>query len=285
MAHVEKDVATHYGGPDLLSVILKAAAGTDGTLQTEIVEQIDEFHVGGSAATERLLDAMELAPGSRILDIGSGVGGPARRAARRGFDVTGIDLTERFVAAAIDLSRRLGMGDRVQFLQGSALALPFEADSFDAAMMLHVGMNIPGKAALMAEVARVLRPGGVFATYEQMRLDDFPARYPLPWASEPESSFIEEAAAYRRAAAAAGLELIAEVLRSDAAKSFFTEMRAKAAERKAAGLPPPPGIGMIMGHDASLKVANLAEATMQGHVAPCEMIFRKSAPDRPFPDH
>ncbi|MRX51219.1 methyltransferase domain-containing protein [Paracoccus sp. S-4012] len=274
MSEIEKGVAAHYGGPDLLSVILGAAAGPDGTLRPEILERIDEFHIGGSAATERLLDRMDLAQGARLLDIGSGVGGPARRAARRRLEVTGIDLTERFVAAATDLTSRLP-ALRVQFRQGSALALPFPDASFDAAMMIHVGINIADKPRLMAEVARVLRPGGVFAVYDPMRLDDAAAVYPLPWADGPGTDFLDTAEAYRRAAEGAGLELTAEIPRAEEAKAFFAMMREKAAEAQAAGVPPPPGIGLVMGAGASQKLANIAAAAMQGHVAPIELHFRK----------
>lgn len=275
MSDIEKEVAGHYGGPDLLSLILGIAGGEDGGLRPEILEQIDEFHVGGAAATERLLDGLRLAPGARLLDIGSGVGGPARRAAGRGLEVTGIDLTERFVTAAGELSRRMGADGNPCFLHASALALPFEPASFDAAMMLHVGMNIADKRRLMAEVARVLRPGGVFAVYDQLRLDDAPLAFPMPWAEGLEASFLETADAYRSAAEAAGLRLTVEIPRAPEARDFFAAMRASAEERRAAGLPPAPGIGTVMGDDAPLKLANIAAAIMQGHVAPSELHFRK----------
>lgn len=276
MNDIENRVAGHYGGPDLLSVILAVAGAEDGSLNPDVLEQIDEFHVGGPAATERLLDGMNLAPGARLLDIGSGVGGPARRAVRRGAVVTGVDLTERFVATATELSRRVGTEGQPRFLRGSGLALPFEDASFDAAMMLHVGMNIADKGRLMTEVARVLRPGGVFAVYDLLRLDDSTAAYPLPWAAESGTSFLDTADAYRRTAEAAGLHLTAEVPRADEAKAFFAAMRTRADERKAASLPPAPGVGTVMGDDAPLKLANLAAAVMQGHVAPSELHFRKA---------
>ena len=102
-----------------------------------------------------------------MLDVGSGIGGPARYfASAYGCDVTGIDLTPAFVELANELTSRTGLADRVRFVQGSALALPFEAGSFDLATMNHVGMNIADKATLFAEVRRVLRPGGRFMIYE-----------------------------------------------------------------------------------------------------------------------
>ena len=92
-----------------------------------------------------------------LLDIGSGIGGPARYFARHhGCRVTGIDLTEEFIAVARALTSRLRMEGQVSFEQGSALSMPFPASTFDVATLLHVGMNIAKKAQLFAEVRRVL---------------------------------------------------------------------------------------------------------------------------------
>src|SRR5262249_52106010 len=95
---------------------------------------LDEFHVGGREATEEFAAQMELRPGLRLLDVGSGIGGPARYfAAEHGCTVTGVDLTEEFVSVARNLTRRTKLDHAVEFRQGSALAMPFENATFDRA--------------------------------------------------------------------------------------------------------------------------------------------------------
>ena len=140
-----------------------------------------------------------LQPGMHLLDVGSGLGGPARYFARyQGCRVTGIDLTEEFVAVARTLTSRLGMDGQISFQQGSALSMPFAAASFDVATLLHVGMNIADKDRLFSEVRRVVKPGGIFGIYDQMREADGELAFPVPWASVPQTSFVETAATYKR---------------------------------------------------------------------------------------
>ncbi len=106
-----------------------------------------------------MADQLQVEASHHLLDIGCGIGGPARFFAERfGCRVTGIDLTADFVDAAKALTARVGLTERVAYRQASALTLPFADDSFDLATLLHVGMNIADKAALMTEVRRVLRP-------------------------------------------------------------------------------------------------------------------------------
>ena len=128
---------------------------------------VDEFHARGREATVELADWLPPALDTELLDIGSGIGGPARfLAATRGYRVVGVDLTPEYVAVANELSRRCGLDDRVRFLTADALNLPFEPASFAAAYTQHVAMNIADKQGLYAEVARVLRPGGSLVIYD-----------------------------------------------------------------------------------------------------------------------
>ncbi|TSE12543.1 methyltransferase domain-containing protein [Mesorhizobium intechi] len=278
MATVEPGIARHYDIAGLEQRILAALAdaGVDiAHLRAGDLEAVDEFHIGGISATMELIGQMGLKPGARLLDIGSGVGGPARFAANEaGADVTGIDLTQSYVDIATSLSKRTGMADRTHFVQGSALDMPFADAGFDAAMILHVGMNLPDKKKLMGEAARVLRPGGVFAVYDVMRLKDGALTYPLPWASEESMSFVATPDDYRSAATASGFSVVAERRRGAFAVEFFAAIRARMASAQAEGKKPPPGVGLVMGEDAGTKIANVTAALEGGILAPVELLLR-----------
>ena len=278
MATVEPGIARHYDISGLEERIIAALAdsGVDvANLRASDLEAVDEFHIGGVAATMALVGQMGLKPGTMLLDIGSGVGGPARFVANNvGADVTGIDLTQSYVDIAASLSERTGMAGKTRFVQGSALDMPFADASFDAAVVLHVGMNLPDKPGLMSEAARVLRPGGVFAVYDVMRLKDGVLTFPLPWASDETMSFVATPDDYRSAAVAAGFSVIAERPRGAFAIEFFATMRARLAAAQAEGSKPPPGVGLVMGDDARTKIANITAALEGGILAPVELLLR-----------
>ena len=150
--------------------------------------------------------------------------------------VTGVDLTPEFVAVAQTLSERLGVTDKTDFRQGSALDTGLPAASFDGAYMIHVGMNIDAKDALFAEVRRAVRPGATFGIYDIMRLAPGELKYPLPWSSEPQTSFVAEPGTYRAALEAAGFEIAAEEDRLEFARAFFVQAAAQASAGNSAAL-------------------------------------------------
>lgn len=205
-------VRQHYGGDDLAAGILAAltAAGADVEhLTSGQLSPVDQLHAGFADATRHLLDQLELESGARLLDVGCGIGGPARMAAAdHGCRVTGVDLSPDFVAAARTLTAAVGLGDRVEFRVGAGDGLGVDAGSFDAAMLVHVGMNIPDKSAVFGQVRRALRDGGRFAVFEQMRTADGDLPYPLPWAEDARSSFVASPDDYADALRAAGFTII-----------------------------------------------------------------------------
>ncbi|HET9069328.1 MAG TPA: class I SAM-dependent methyltransferase [Amaricoccus sp.] len=271
-AEIETTVAGHYAGAGLHARIMErlAEAGVPaGAVTAEHLKAVDEFHIGGAEATAALLDQLAIGPGTRVLDIGSGIGGPARTiAARTGAKVTGVDLTPDFVETARRLTATVGLS--ADFVVGSALDLPFPDAAFDLATLLHVGMNVADKPRLFAEAARILAPGGTFAVYDIMRFGADPA-FPLPWAADAASSFLDTPDAYLAAAAAAGLTLVARRDRGGVARDFFARMQTA----MAAGKLPPVGLPLLMGEAAPQKLANMVAAVTAGDIQPVEMIFRK----------
>lgn len=275
---VDQSIASHYAHGALERAILDAlrSAGKDPERLTHAdLAALDEFHIGGRQATMEVAARLGLPRGARALDVGCGIGGPARYfAAERGLRVDGVDLTEEYVGVATSLSRRVGLGGLASFHHAGAAALPFADATFDGAYMLHVGMNVPDKRSVFAEVRRALKPGGVFAVYDIMRENDGPFLYPVPWSSAPETNLIDTAANYRRFLADAGFDVDAERSRRDFARDFFRQMRERMAKAQADGAPPPPGLPVIMGPTAPQKIANMVALLERGTIAPTEMIAR-----------
>jgi SAM-dependent methyltransferase len=186
-------VREHYSAPGLTDRIrstLATIASEDQTLSVTQLAPLDQFHIRGVQATTELAGSARIEPRTRVLDLGCGIGGPARQlTVNFGCKVVGIDLSPGFIDAATYPTARCGLSDQVTFQVGEALSLPFEDAAFDAVFLQHVAMNIADRAALYAEVRRVLTPGGRFATYDLVRCGGDVA-YPVPWARDASSSFL-----------------------------------------------------------------------------------------------
>jgi len=205
------DVAAYWGREGLLRAILGAlaAAGKDvDALTIEDLAPTDQFHGGGKAATDRLARLAGLGPAMRVLDVGGGIGGPARTlAVEHGCRVTVVDLTESFVRTGEALTARLGLADRVTHRVGNALDLDVAPGSFDAIWTQNSGMNIEDKARLYAGFARVLPPGGLLAIQEPMAGPVQPVLFPVMWAADPASSFLRPPGTMRALMEAAGFRV------------------------------------------------------------------------------
>jgi len=270
----ERRVAQHYTRGNLeasLVAALRASGKDPERLQAEDLAGVDEFHFGWRAASMALAQDLGLQPGTQVLDVGSGIGGPARLfAGVFGSRVTGIDLTAEFVEVANAMTRRCGLAERASFHHGSALALPFAAGSFTAATQLHVGMNIANKARLFTEVKRVLRPGGRYAVYDIMQTRPGSLPFPMPWSPGPETSFVEPPETYRRLLRDAGFTLESETDRSAMTLELLAAMRA----RQAAEGPSPLGPELLMGPEFRLRLGNAVASLEAGLIAPTQIIAR-----------
>lgn len=227
-------IARHYSEDDRLSQAIQASLRRAGKeidhLAPADLASVDEFHIGGRKATLDLAAAMKLSATARVLDLGSGLGGPARTLAEAyGCHVTGIDLTPAFCEAATTLSQWVGLADRVSFRQGDATDLPFDDASFDAAMTIHVAMNIAAKDRMYAEARRVLKPGGRFAVYDVLQGEGGPVVFPVPWARTPEISHLATPEEMPLLLTQAGFRIVSVADSSDDSLRWFEAMAARLA--------------------------------------------------------
>ena len=250
-------IAAHYGSGGVLADVIADGlqrAGKDlERLTTADLAVIDEFHIRGRKATLELAARMRLRGDLRVLDIGSGLGGPARTVAETyACHVTGIDLTPAFCDAANTLSGWVNLDDRVAFQQGDATNLPFEDDRFDAAMTIHTAMNIAAKDEMYREARRVLKAGGVFAIYDILQGEGGDVHYPVPWASEPSISHLATRDEMESLLADAGLEILEVDDSTGESQAWFEEMMAGATQDG----PPPLSFQVILGSDFPRMVRN-----------------------------
>jgi SAM-dependent methyltransferase len=276
-----QSVTAHYThdandlGPAILAA-LRAAAPHRDALTLEDLAPIDQFHAGGIQATRALARLAAPQAGARVLDVGGGLGGPARTLAQEfGCTVTVLDLTEAFCRAGAFLTAQVGLSDQVTFQQGDALDLPFSDGSFDLVWIQHASMNIADKERLYAELGRVLRPGGRLALYEVMVGEVAPPYFPVPWAQDPALSFLRPPAAIRALLADLGFHEVAWV---DVTVPMGAALRASAAPPDRAASPPP-DLSVVMGAAFPQMRANFARNIVEGRVAliqaVCEWIQRR----------
>lgn len=268
-----RTVATHYTRDILLDCIeagMEELGLSRDTVSVEDLGPVDEFHIGGRIATERFLNDVSVVANDHVLDIGCGLGGASRFAAKQyNCNVTGIDLTHEYINAGRELCEWVGLQDRVSLEQGDATTTPYPNDEFDKAYMLHVGMNVADKAALFLEIGRVLRSGGTFGIYDIMQVGPGELTYPVPWATTADGSALGSPDEYKQALQTAGFTVISERSRRDFALEFFSGMQAKNA---ATGGPPPLGLHIVMGEEAPTKLENMIQGISQDRIAPVEII-------------
>ena len=260
----------HYPSGSLraeVTAALRAAGFADADpVPWASLAPLDQFHLGGLAATAELAAALGPASGARVVDLGSGLGGPARLlAAQRDCHVTGIDLTAAFVEVATMLSERSAMQAQTVFVQGDVTALPFSDAQFDHAVTQHVAMNVADRAGLYREARRVLRDGGRLAIFDAVAGYGESLTFPVPWASSPDASHLLTAEATRTAVEAAGFTVLSSEDLSATAIGWLAAPRPAAA-----GL----GLGLVMGARFGGMAANYAANLASGRVGVLRLIAR-----------
>ena len=269
-------IDAHYGKTgDLENRILTAltAMGKDiDALTFTDLSPVDQFHTGGIDASRHLARLADVTPGTAVLDIGGGLGGPARLlAAEFGATVIVLDLTEAFVTTGAALTTRLKMDDTVAFRHGNALAMPFPDATFDVAWTQHATMNIDDKDQLYAEAFRVLKPGARLTFHEIMAGDGGPPHYPAPWANNPSISFLRRPHDVRSLLTDLGF---VEAVWNDVTVESLTWFQIMN-ERAAAG-PPPFGLNLVLGPDFGQRFASAGRNLAEHRISVIQAVF-----DRP----
>ena len=272
-------ISSQYGPANLGELILGAfeKSGKNASeLTSADLSACSEFHIGGRPATLALAELAGIGKGTKVIDLGSGLGGPARTlAAELGAQVTALELSTPYHDAARLLAETVGIRG-VTFVNGSALDIPAEEGSFDVVWMQHVQMNIEDKARLFTEIRRVIAPGGIFAWHGILRgSNSKPVLYPTTWADSAEMSFLVGAQELRNLAADAGLFVDETTWKdmSSAALELFASAKAKTAT-----LPPEKrlGVNLLLGSSTKEKLPNLVKSIRDDRVAVHMAVFRAS---------
>jgi SAM-dependent methyltransferase len=266
MSQIPADVAHHYGRGGLLGRLLTALAqaGKDiDRLTIDDLAPVDEFHSRRRLATDELARLLAPSAADHVVDIGSGIGGPSRYlAATYGCRVSGVDLTPEFVATAEDLTRRVGLPDRVDFRVGSALDLPFPDASFDLAWTQNVAMNIADRPRFYGEIHRVLKPNGRLAIQDVAQGSGGAVHFPVAWADTPDISFLRSPEETRAMLEAAGF--VARVW-EDNTQSAIAEFEAERAHAAAnPGVRPALGVHLVVGESFREKMRNSQRSLAEG---------------------
>jgi len=272
---IEIAVARHYGDAGLMSRIMTGleASGVDlSCLQPDDLSAVEEFHIGGRKATAHAVEKMSLNGSQHVLDVGCGVGGAARYIAdQTGCTVTGIDLTPEYINIAKRLTELTGLDKKISFDVASALSMPFQDESFDAAITLHVAMNIPERAALYIEIARVLKPAATLCIFDVMKKNGKDLQFPVPWAETKDTSHLTTPEEMCSLLEGAGFDVREVGDRTDFALDFFRESMAAAVNG-----PPPLGIHLVMGESAAEKLRNVMDNIEKGCIAPVQMVATRT---------
>jgi sarcosine/dimethylglycine N-methyltransferase len=266
-------VRDHYRAIDLverLKAVLAIFGPENQRLTPRQLAALDQFHSRGLAATAELANLAGITADMLVLDVGSGVGGPARfLAATYGCRVTGVDLSQPFVDAARYLTERTGQSGQVSFQTASALELPFDAGGFNVVLLQHVAMNVSDRARLYREIRRVLKSAGRFATFDVV-LNSGEPHYPVPWARTSATSFLLTASATREAIEPAGFRTLVWQDDTEAAKAWIAALRTS-------GPPPSPNLGVVMGPDFAQFSANLGRNLMEGRLGILTAVFEAAS--------
>jgi ubiquinone/menaquinone biosynthesis C-methylase UbiE len=270
----EKAIADHWAKGDVYGLIVAALGKASKSLDSVTIEDlapVDHVHARGFPATVDLADRLPIKAGDHLVDIGCGLGGPARYIARRfRCKVSGIDITPPFVEAANKLTALVGMQGQVTVRHGDGQHLPYGDAQFDGAYTQHVTMNVPDRRQFFAEARRVVKKGAFFALTEHGLGPKGNPRHPVPWSSDGSGAYLMTPADTHALLEAAGFENIAV---EDTGDKYAAGYKA-AIERAEKGELPPLGIHLLLGATAVEKMRNAMRNIEEGRTHPVQFVCR-----------
>jgi len=275
MADEIKPIHSYYSPNDLYNKIIDGLneMGKDlSKLVLEDLHPVDEFHIRGTTATNELIELCGFTSDMHILDVGCGVGGSTRRLSHHiGCRVTGIDLSDEYIATAIRLTELFDLQGRVAFHAASALDLPFDDNSFDGVWSIQMGMNVEDKLSWLRELYRVVRPGGRVVLYEVCANKNTPVYFPVPWAQDSSISYLVDPDSFQEVVTAAGFNVDVWNDKTDLAQKAFSGMT------KPEGEPTLPALGvhLLVGNDILTKAYNLRRNLDEERVSLIEAVAIK----------
>jgi SAM-dependent methyltransferase len=270
-----KTIADHWGRGDVYGLIVSALKTMSKPLEGLTVEDlapVDHFHPLGLPATVELADRLPIKADQHIVDIGCGLGGPARYMAKRfRCKVSGLDITQPYVEAANRLTALLRMEDQVKIEHGDGQRLSYADAFFDGAYTQHVTMNVADRPRFFAEAYRVLKSGAFFALTEQGLGPKGNPHYPSPWSADGSGAYLVTPSETRAFLEAAGFE---DIVVEDTGAKYVAGYKA-VIERAEKGALPPLGTHILMGETALQKTRNAARNIEEGRTHPILLVSRK----------
>ncbi len=275
---MNNEIKAHYASPGLYERIVQGLEGigkSPASVDLDDLAAVDEFHLRGPAATRELIEILDVGADYHLLDVGSVLGGPARRLAKAtGCRVTGVDLSDDYCAVGNKLTGWLGLSEQVRLEPGDATKLErFAPSSFDAAWTIHVGMNVEDKGSLYASVAHVSKPGARFVLFDILSAGAGEPQYPTPWAATSEQSFLATVDEMSAHLERAGFSIVEIQDQSSQALAFLDESLART---KTLGGPPPLGLHLILGPNFKEILAGVRRNLAEDRLAPTVIYARKN---------
>ncbi|MDX1892672.1 class I SAM-dependent methyltransferase [Mycolicibacterium sp. 050158] len=272
MTYTEHDVAGR------ITAMLDSGQ-SEGYFTPEQTGLLDQYHAGGVGAVDKLIPSLAISPGDVVIDVGSGFGGPARRIAEQtSATVVGVDITAGYVEAAQTLTMRMGYGDQVRFQHADITALSADhmlelgvERPFDAAITMHVQMNVADKHRWFSAVARLLAPRARLAVWEVCATAGQQPPWPMPWSLDGTDSFLSTPHELEQAIRSAGFTTLAWVDETAWVNDWSAATLGDGAARPELILP------MII-EDGMTRVMNFSTALRDGTLTVMRGAFIKAVP-------